>query len=99
MRIVSLCPSLTELLFDLGRGDDLVGVPPGAYTAAGGRCDRESRGTKNPDIDRISAYPEIEPAELAAAVRKRPARRQPRRARRTRVGRPDSSRGARALPA
>ena len=26
MRIVSLCPSLTELVFDLGRGDELVGI-------------------------------------------------------------------------
>ena len=26
MRIVSLCPSLTELVFDLGRGADLVGI-------------------------------------------------------------------------
>ena len=26
MRIVSLCPSLTELVLDLGRGVDLVGV-------------------------------------------------------------------------
>ena len=26
MRLVSLCPSLTELVFDLGRGQDLVGV-------------------------------------------------------------------------
>lgn len=26
MRIVSLCPSLTELAFDLGRGDDVLGV-------------------------------------------------------------------------
>jgi ABC-type hemin transport system substrate-binding protein len=25
VRIVSLCPSLTELAFDLGRGADLVG--------------------------------------------------------------------------
>ena len=27
MRIVSLCPSLTELVFDLGRGGDLLGYP------------------------------------------------------------------------
>ena len=26
MRIVSLCPSLTELVFDLGRGEELVGI-------------------------------------------------------------------------
>ena len=26
MRIVSLCPSLTELVFDLGRGAELVGI-------------------------------------------------------------------------
>ncbi len=54
MRIVSLCPSLTELVFDLGRGGDLVGrtkfcVHPtdrvGAIEKVG--------GTKNPKIDRI----------------------------------------------
>jgi len=54
MRIVSLCPSLTELVFDLGRGDELVGrtkfcIHPadrvGAIENVG--------GTKNPKIDRI----------------------------------------------
>jgi len=56
MRVVSLCPSLTELVFDLGRGDSLVGrtkfcVHPadrvGAVPSMG--------GTKNPRIDRIVA--------------------------------------------
>ena len=56
MRLVSLCPSLTELVFDLGRGDDLVGrtkfcVHPadrvGAVPSVG--------GTKNPKVERIVA--------------------------------------------
>ena len=56
MRVVSLCPSLTELVFDLGRGDTLVGrtkfcIHPadrvGAVEAVG--------GTKNPKLDRIIA--------------------------------------------
>ena len=56
MRIVSLCPSLTELLFDLGRGDDLVGVtrwcvhPRPAVDAI-----EKVGGTKNPDVERILA--------------------------------------------
>ncbi len=54
VRIVSLCPSLTELVFDLGAGDELVGrtkfcIHPahrvGALEALG--------GTKNPKISRI----------------------------------------------
>ena len=54
MRIVSLCPSLTELVFDLGHGDELVGrtrfcIHPadrvGAIEKVG--------GTKNPKIARI----------------------------------------------
>jgi len=54
MRIVSLCPSLTELVFDLGRGDDLVGITQfcvhpedrvGAVEKVG--------GTKNPKLARI----------------------------------------------
>ncbi len=56
MRVVSLCPSLTELVFALGRGDALVGrtkfcVHPadrvGAVEALG--------GTKNPKLDRVVA--------------------------------------------
>ena len=56
MRIVSLCPSLTELVFDLGRGDDLVGRTKFCIHPA----DRVQGvpslgGTKNPKIDRIVA--------------------------------------------
>jgi ABC-type Fe3+-hydroxamate transport system substrate-binding protein len=51
-RVVSLVPSLTETLFDLGAGEALVGVtdfcifPPGITAARVG-------GTKNPNVDRI----------------------------------------------
>ena len=56
MRIVSLCPSLTELVFDLGRGAQLVGrtrfcVHPADEVAAVERVG----GTKNPKIERIIA--------------------------------------------
>jgi ABC-type Fe3+-hydroxamate transport system substrate-binding protein len=56
MRIVSLCPSLTELVYDLGRGDALVGRTKfcrhpadrvGAVEKAG--------GTKDPKVARIVA--------------------------------------------
>jgi ABC-type Fe3+-hydroxamate transport system substrate-binding protein len=56
MRIVSLCPSLTELVFDLGRGAELVGRtkfcvhPEGRVGAV-----EKVGGTKNPKIDRIVA--------------------------------------------
>ncbi|HEX2568601.1 MAG TPA: helical backbone metal receptor [Polyangia bacterium] len=59
MRIVSLCPSLTELVFDLGRGDELVGITEycvhprervGAIEKVG--------GTKTPRVERIV---ELEP--------------------------------------
>lgn len=56
MRIVSLCPSLTELVFDLGRGAELVGRtkfcvhPPGLVDAV-----EKVGGTKNPKVDRIIA--------------------------------------------
>jgi ABC-type Fe3+-hydroxamate transport system substrate-binding protein len=56
VRIVSLCPSLTELVFDLGRGSDLVGItrwcvhPAGAVGAV-----EKVGGTKDPDVARIVA--------------------------------------------
>ena len=54
MRVVSLCPSLTELAFALGRGPDLVGRtrfctrPEGAVDAI-----ETVGGTKNPRLERI----------------------------------------------
>jgi iron complex transport system substrate-binding protein len=56
MRVVSLCPSLTELVFDLGRGDALVGrtkfcVHPADRVAAVPSVG----GTKNPKVERIVA--------------------------------------------
>ena len=59
MRIVSLCPSLTELVFDLGRGDDLVGVTKFCIHPADGVSTVEKvGGTKNPKVNRII---ELEP--------------------------------------
>lgn len=54
MRIVSLCPSLTELVFDLGLGDELVGrtkfcVHPAERVSAVEKVG----GTKNPKVARI----------------------------------------------
>ncbi len=54
MRLVSLCPSLTELLFDLGLGSSVVGRtkfcvrPDGAVDAV-----EKVGGTKDPRLDRI----------------------------------------------
>ena len=54
MRVVSLVPSLTETLFDLGAGEDVVGItdfcifPPGLNVPRLG-------GTKNPRVDEIRA--------------------------------------------
>jgi ABC-type Fe3+-hydroxamate transport system substrate-binding protein len=56
MRIVSLCPSLTELVFALGRGDDLVGVTDWCVHPAEGVARVEKvGGTKTPDVARIVA--------------------------------------------
>ncbi len=59
MRIVSLCPSLTELVFDLGLEDALVGRTKFCVHPADrvGRIEKVG-GTKNPKIDRIV---ELEP--------------------------------------
>lgn len=56
MRIISLCPSLTELVFDLGRGGDLVGRTKFCVHPAG-LVDAVERvgGTKNPKVARIVA--------------------------------------------
>jgi ABC-type Fe3+-hydroxamate transport system substrate-binding protein len=56
MRIVSLCPSLTELVFDLGRGEELVGVTQFCVHPADGVARIEKvGGTKTPDVARIVA--------------------------------------------
>jgi ABC-type Fe3+-hydroxamate transport system substrate-binding protein len=54
MRIVSLCPSLTELAFALGRGADLVGITEWCvHPAAGVARVEKVGGTKTPDVRRI----------------------------------------------
>jgi hypothetical protein len=59
MRIVSLCPSLTELVFDLGLGASLVGVTKFCVHPADGVRDIEKvGGTKTPTTSRIV---ELEP--------------------------------------
>jgi ABC-type Fe3+-hydroxamate transport system substrate-binding protein len=54
MRIVSLCPSLTELVFDLGRGEDLVGITDFCVHPADqvGAIEKVG-GTKTPRVARI----------------------------------------------
>jgi len=54
MRIVSLCPSLTELVFDLGRGDELVGITDFCVHPADkvGAIEKVG-GTKSPKVERI----------------------------------------------
>ncbi len=56
MRVVSLCPSLTETVFALGRGDTLVGRTKFCIHPAEGvaRVERVG-GTKNPKLERIVA--------------------------------------------
>jgi ABC-type Fe3+-hydroxamate transport system substrate-binding protein len=54
VKIVSLCPSLTELVFDLGAGDSLVGRTKFCVHPAGlVEAVEKVGGTKNPKIDRI----------------------------------------------
>lgn len=54
MRVISLCPSLTELVFDLGLGDSLVGRTKFCVHPAG-HVDSVEKvgGTKNPRVARI----------------------------------------------
>jgi ABC-type Fe3+-hydroxamate transport system substrate-binding protein len=54
VRIVSLCPSLTELVFALGRGDELVGVTDYCvHPAEGVAAVEKVGGTKTPNVARI----------------------------------------------
>lgn len=54
MRLISLCPSLTELVFDLDRGADLVGITEWCvHPADGVRTIEKLGGTKNPHVPRI----------------------------------------------
>lgn len=56
MRIVSLCPSLTELVFDLGLGEELVGITRYCVHPAAALARVETvGGTKDPDVARIVA--------------------------------------------
>ena len=68
MRIVSLCPSLTELVFDLGLGANLVGRTKFCIHPSDGVATVEKiGGTKNPKIDRIIELApdlEVEPQRL-----------------------------------
>lgn len=52
MRVVSLVPSLTETLFALGAGDDVVGITDFCIFPKGIERPRVG-GTKNPDVQRI----------------------------------------------
>lgn len=56
MRIVSLCPSLTELVYDLGCGPELVGITEYCVHPAQALQTVEAvGGTKTPDVRRIVA--------------------------------------------
>ncbi|MBI1381673.1 MAG: ABC transporter substrate-binding protein [Planctomycetaceae bacterium] len=55
MRIVSLCPSLTELVFELGLGSKLVGVTEYCIRPADGVLHlAKVGGTKDPNLARIA---------------------------------------------
>lgn len=61
MRIISLCPSLTELVFDLGAGAELVGRTAWCVHPAD-RVESVEKvgGTKTPDVARIVAlHPDL----------------------------------------
>jgi ABC-type Fe3+-hydroxamate transport system substrate-binding protein len=55
IRIVSLVPSVTELLFALGVGDRLIGATRFCDEPAAARRVRRVGGTKNPDVAQVSA--------------------------------------------
>lgn len=65
MRIVSLVPHATELLFALGLGEDVVGVTH--------ECDYPEAAQDLPPVTRDVLEPGLSPAEIDAAVRDRTA--------------------------
>ena len=65
MRIVSLVPHATELLFALGLGDDVVGVTH--------ECDYPEAARDLPPVTRDVLEPGLSPGEIDAAVRERTA--------------------------
>jgi iron complex transport system substrate-binding protein len=65
LRIVSLVPHATELLFALGLGDDVVGVTH--------ECDYPEAAQDLPQVTRDVLEPGLSPGEIDAAVRERTA--------------------------
>jgi iron complex transport system substrate-binding protein len=63
MRIVSLVPAATELLFALELGDEVVGVTH--------ECDFPPRVRTLPKVTRAVLPPDLSPAEIDAAVKER----------------------------
>ncbi len=54
MRLISLCPSITKLVFDLGAGPELVGVTKYCIEPRDGVASLEKvGGTKDPHVQRI----------------------------------------------
>ena len=69
-RVVSLVPSLTETLFDLGAGGDLVAITDYCIFPEGLELPRVG-GTKNPDVDAIRALaPDLVHMNLEENLRK-----------------------------
>ncbi|MBW3643798.1 MAG: cobalamin-binding protein [Actinobacteria bacterium] len=66
MRIVSLLPSATEILFALGRGDDVVGVTH--------ECDHPPEARSRRIVSTSALAEGLTPAEIDAVVRERLAR-------------------------
>ena len=66
MRIVSLVPHATELLFELGLGEDVVGVTH--------ECDHPTQARGKPQVTRDVLPPGLDAAAIDAAVRERTER-------------------------
>lgn len=65
VRIVSLLPSATEILFDLGLGDDVVGVTF--------ECDFPDEARSKRIVSTSALPPDLSPAEIDAVVKERMA--------------------------